>query len=744
VAEVRDNFGAADASVFPAVWYALVLGTTSAFQVRHPPHPASRARAMRSFFTLASSCVVCFVCCCGFECAVQGVCMNHFFLHGYRYGTRARVGTTQLVFDKVTRISLSSLRGEVTTGAILNMASNDTRRLVNFSIYTNFLWIGIAELVIALGMLYQEVGVSALAGVAVMVLLMPLQIAFAKRVGQLQATAVQHTDHRTRAMGEILKSILLVKLNVYERSFANAVARIRGLEIKELHHSNYAQAVNVAVFFTAPLAATAATFAVYSQVQDDPLDAPTAFACLAWANVMMRTLIVLPRGAAAVVEGLVSMRRINNILSVAEKGVPDGAAGTSPTKPPTLRAGHTTGAARATAGATQSGASLPLALPGDGVPAGTSAHSSVAVRMRGSFAWATHKTVGDAAPVLHNLQLDVAANSLAVVVGPVAAGKSSLLSAMLGELCAVHSKGDAAASGEVAVRGQVALVPQQAWILNMSLRDNICFGQPFDAEKMARVVDACCLRDDVARLPAGLDTEIGENGTTLSGGQRQRVSLARAVYLDADVYLLDDVLSALDARVGRQVFQRVLSNEEGILSGKTRVVVTHAQWTLPHADTVVVLQDGVIKAVGTHAELEGGEVLAHALATPNPRPRAVSDGGASTQSAGRGRSVSASTVGSASSAGSTRDSDGAGGGGDGKLVQAEETGRASVGRQTYARYIRSGGGFFKFTLIVILFVLAQATRIGADWWLARWSTQEWGLSQMDFFWGTCLSFAPAA
>ena len=151
------------------------------------------------------------------------------------------MAATQLVYDKVTKMSLSALHGNLTTGTILNAASNDTQRLVNFSIYTNFLWLGFVEVAIALAMLYREVGVAALAGVGLMILLMPVQIMFARRVGQLQASAVAFTDKRTRAMGEILKSVLLVKLNVYEESFAGAVADVRKKEIKQLFKSNYAQ-----------------------------------------------------------------------------------------------------------------------------------------------------------------------------------------------------------------------------------------------------------------------------------------------------------------------------------------------------------------------------------------------------------------------------------------------------------------------------------------------------------------------
>ena len=207
-----------------------------------------------------------------------------------------------------------------------------------------------------------------------------------------------------------------------------------------------------------------------------------------------------------------------------------------------------------------------------------------------SFAWSKQ----DVIPILSNVSLKVRKNKLVAVVGQVGSGKSSLLSAILGDMI----KGE----GVVNVSGSIAYVPQQAWVLNSTLKENILFMKPMDRKKFDKVLDCCALRPDLEMLPGGENTEIGEKGINLSGGQKQRVSMARACYAEADIYLLDDPISALDAHVGKHVFDEVIG-PNGLLRDKTRVLVTHRISVLPNVDQIVVMKDGSISEFGTYREL---------------------------------------------------------------------------------------------------------------------------------------------
>lgn len=205
----------------------------------------------------------------------------------------------------------------------------------------------------------------------------------------------------------------------------------------------------------------------------------------------------------------------------------------------------------------------------------------------GTFSW------GDL-PILKEINLRIQTNTLTAVVGSVGAGKSSLLSAILGEMIHIN--------GRVNTYGNIAYLQQQAWIQNASLKENILFGKPFDKERYEKIIEACALKSDLEILPAGDETEIGEKGINLSGGQKQRVSLARAIYTDADIYFLDDPLSAVDSHVGKHIFNHVIG-PKGLLGKKTRVLITHAITYLPQTDQIAVIKDGYISENGSYQEL---------------------------------------------------------------------------------------------------------------------------------------------
>ena len=197
-------------------------------------------------------------------------------------------------------------------------------------------------------------------------------------------------------------------------------------------------------------------------------------------------------------------------------------------------------------------------------------------------------------PTLSNITLRIADGSLTAIVGRIGQGKSSLLSAIMGELYKRQ--------GTITVYGNIAYVPQQAWIINATVRDNILFGKPFDQERYDRIIYASGLTPDLEMLTAGDQTEIGERGINLSGGQKQRVSLARAAYQDADIYLLDDPLSAVDAHVDQHLWENLIG-PDGLLGDKTRILVTHGIHHLEHVDQIVVLKDGTINEVGEYQQL---------------------------------------------------------------------------------------------------------------------------------------------
>ena len=206
------------------------------------------------------------------------------------------------------------------------------------------------------------------------------------------------------------------------------------------------------------------------------------------------------------------------------------------------------------------------------------------------FSWDNMKK-----PSLKNINLEFPKGSLTAIVGVVGSGKSSLLQAIVGEMERV--------SGSVKIGGTISYVSQQAWIQNLSLKDNILFSQPYQEQQYQKIIDACALEEDFKNLPNGDQTEIGENGINLSGGQKQRVALARALYFDSDIVLLDDPLSAVDAHVGKHIFEKVINKNSGVLRGKTIIWVTNQVSYLPKVDQIIFIKDGQICESGNHASL---------------------------------------------------------------------------------------------------------------------------------------------
>ena len=202
-------------------------------------------------------------------------------------------------------------------------------------------------------------------------------------------------------------------------------------------------------------------------------------------------------------------------------------------------------------------------------------------------------------PALQNVSLSAANGTLVGVTGPVGSGKTSLLMAILGEL--------PISSGRISCIGKIALVSQTPWVYSGTVRENIVFGNQFDVQKYNKVIKVCDLEKDIASFTKRDLTEIGQRGVILSGGQRARVSLARAIYSDADIYLLDDPLSAVDAKVGKHLFDRCIKE---FLDGRMRILVTHQLQFLKETDSIVVLRNGSVICEGTYSRIEKDKQVA--------------------------------------------------------------------------------------------------------------------------------------
>uniref|UniRef100_A0A8D1PTV4 ATP-binding cassette sub-family C member 6 n=1 Tax=Sus scrofa TaxID=9823 RepID=A0A8D1PTV4_PIG len=467
---------------------------------------------------------------------------------------RLRTALIGLVYRKVLALSSSSRKASA-VGDAVNVASVDVQRVIESITFLNGLWLPLIWIVICFVYLWQLLGPSALTAIAVFLSLLPLNFFITKKRNHHQEEQMRQKDSRARLTSSILRNVRTVKYHGWEGAFLDRVLRIRGHELGALRTSSLLFSVSLVSFQVSTFLVALVVFAVHTLVaEENAMDAEKAFVTLTVLNILNKAQAFLPFSIHSVVQARVSFDRLAAFLCLEE--VDPEAVDLSPSRCP--------------------------------------AREDCIRVQEGTFAWAR-----ESPPCLHRINLTVPRGCLLAVVGPVGAGKSSLLSALLGEL----SKLEGSVSIQPPVfQGSVAYVPQEAWVQNTSVVENVCFGQELDPLWLERVLEACALWPDVGSLPAGIHTQAGEQGMTLSGGQKQRLSLARAVYRRAAVYLLDDPLAALDAHVGQHVFNQVIG-PDGLLQGTTRILVTHSLHVLPQADCIVVLEDGAIAEMGSFQEL---------------------------------------------------------------------------------------------------------------------------------------------
>ncbi|XP_049764041.1 multidrug resistance-associated protein 1 isoform X1 [Schistocerca cancellata] len=477
--------------------------------------------------------------------AVQTLVLAQYFHRMFIVGLRVRTAVIAAVYRKALRMS-NSARKESTVGEIVNLMSVDAQKLMDLTTYLNMIWSAPLQIALALYFLWDILGPSVLAGLAVMIIMIPLNAYVANRVKTLQMRQMKYKDERVKLMNEVLNGMKVLKLYAWEPSFEQEVSRIRNKEIKVLKQLAYLNAITSFIWSCAPFLVSLVSFASFIlSKEENVLDSKTAFVSLSLFNILRFPLSMLPMLISNLVQANVSIKRMNKFMNCEELD-PNNVTHDYSDK-------------------------YPLVME------------------NGTFSWGP-----DESPVLRSINLQIKQSSLVAVVGTVGSGKSSLVSAFLGEMDKI--------TGRVNTKGSIAYVPQQAWIQNATLKDNILFGKSLEQSSYLRIVDACALKPDLQMLPGGDQTEIGEKGINLSGGQKQRVSLARAVYSNADIYFLDDPLSAVDSHVGKHIFENVIG-PTGLLKKKTRVLVTHSITFLPEVDLIVVLKDGEVTEIGAYKEL---------------------------------------------------------------------------------------------------------------------------------------------
>uniref|UniRef100_A0A9J8A049 ATP-binding cassette, sub-family C (CFTR/MRP), member 12 n=1 Tax=Cyprinus carpio carpio TaxID=630221 RepID=A0A9J8A049_CYPCA len=496
-----------------------------------------------------------------------------------RTAVRVKGAFSMLAFKKI--ISLRSLTS-ISIGETINVLTGDGYRMFEAIMFGTFLLCVPFLLIICIIYACAILGYTALIGILVYLIFLPIQFSIARLIGVFRRRAVSVTDRRVRTMNEVLTCIKLIKMYAWEESFEKTVSDIRKTEKLLLQKAGYVQSLNSSFTTIVPTLATILTFIVHTSLK---------------LPLLPSTVSALP---------------------------------------------------------------IPLKMPTSNLHSETS-------------------------------------GSLLGVCGNVGSGKTSLISSILEQMHLL--------SGSVSANGTLAYVSQQAWIFHGTVKDNILMGEPFD---QTRVIYACSLKPDLAILPYGDQTEIGERGINLSGGQKQRVSLARAVYSNRDIFLLDDPLSAVDAHVGKHIFEECIKKE---LKGKSVILVTHQLQYLEFCDQVLLLDNGEIKEAGTHSELMKSKAryahLINNFQLEQSNKKSIIFILVSFDSHKRSVCVT---------------------GKKDQLVTREVSLEGSVTWRTYHEYCKAAGGYILLFIVILFFILLVGSTVFSSWWLSFWLEQGSGVN----------------
>ncbi|XP_032737033.1 ATP-binding cassette sub-family C member 8 isoform X5 [Lontra canadensis] len=661
-------------------------------------------------------------------------------------GINLRGAIQTKIYNKIMHLSTSNLSmGEMTAAQICNLVAIDTNQLMWFFFLCPNLWAMPVQIIVGVILLYYILGVSALIGAAVIILLAPVQYFVATKLSQAQRSTLEYSNERLKQTNEMLRGIKLLKLYAWENIFHARVEMTRKKEMTSLRAFAVYTSISIFMNTAIPIAAVLITFVGHvSFFKGADFSPSVAFASLSLFHILVTPLFLLSSVVRSTVKALVSVQKLSEFLSSAEiheeqcaprEPAPQGQASkyqAVPLKVVNRKHPNREDCRNFTAPLQR----LTPSADGD-------ADNWCVQIIGGFFTWTP-----DGIPTLSNITIRIPRGQLTMIVGQVGCGKSSLLLATLGEMQKISGavfwnsslpdetgedpspEREPVADSDVRKRGPVAYASQKPWLLNATVEENITFESPFNKQRYKMVIEACSLQPDIDILPHGDQTQIGERGINLSGGQRQRISVARALYQHTNVVFLDDPFSALDVHLSDHLMQagilELLQDDK-----RTVVLVTHKLQYLPHADWIIAMKDGTIQREGTLKDFQRSEcqLFEHWKTLMNRQDQelekeTVMERKATEPSQGLRRAMSSR---------------------DGLLQDEEEEEeegaesdeednlssvlhqRAKIPWRACAKYL-SSAGVLLLSLLVFSQLLKHMVLVAIDYWLAKWTDSALTLS----------------
>ncbi|CAH1104964.1 unnamed protein product [Psylliodes chrysocephalus] len=610
---------------------------------------------------------------------------NQYMLGAFHGGMRIRAACCALIYRKALKLSKTAL-GDTASGKIVNLLSNDVSRFDLVSLFLHQMWLGPCSAIIIMVLLYRDAGYAGIVGILAVFITVFLQAYTGKLSAKYRRQTAMRTDERVRLMDEILSGIQVIKMYAWEIPFQKIIKLARKAEIKIITKSSYVRATFMAFnLFTTRLALFCSLLTLV--LSGESITASRVYVFSSYFNLLSMTMgAMFVRGISEIAELSVAIKRIQSFLMNEEY---------DPTKIHSFMNGNIKSV--------------------DDI-------KDIITLKNLTVKWNLSYTDN----ALENINMNIPDGQLVGIIGPVGSGKSSLLQTILGELDIVH--------GEMAIRGQVSYASQEPWVFGGTIRQNILFGEEYNKKRYQEVIQACALETDFKQFEHGDLTTVGDRGASLSGGQKARINLARAVYREADIYLFDDPLSAVDIHVSKHLYDKCIN---GYLANRTRILVTHQVHYLKDADHLIILNNGRVEDEGTFNLLTSSENMYAKLLTSDPESadtekQKLDKSKFIRQISQRHRKGSMASLISELSVADTFLTDDIDEEGEGEKEEEEEiqvntqeeSSKGKVHGSLLFKYISAGSGVCVAMIIVFLFIATQLGVSSVDYWISYWVNIE--------------------
>ncbi|KAI8616941.1 P-loop containing nucleoside triphosphate hydrolase protein [Chytriomyces sp. MP71] len=638
---------------------------------------------------------------------------NHFQQAIMQKSMAIRTMITTTIYRKSLKLSPTA-RAEFGSGQIINLITTDTMRVQFFMMQVLFIFVLPLILTVNIAFLIYSIGWAAVIGISLLPLAIPVQAWLFTKMKVIRKKQAPITDQRVKKTTEILNGIRVIKLFSWESSFADIISAIRKDELVQVLTRSVYQAFVTVQAQTIPVLCTCVSFIAYGLL--NPLSASKVFSSMSWFNQLRMPMWMIPAILNSWAEFNVALTRIESLLlaseideeyavkvpkeSIVAVQIENGKfAWNGPVFPDGFekpKLPDVAGDKKARAREEKKGPAGKERKGGMSSDSPSPTRSGAQKNVSSTSGSPSEPASEDAS--LTNINISIKGGSLTAIVGPVGSGKSSLLNAIIGEMRKL--------SGKVSLNDTVAYAAQSAWIQNATVKDNIIFGSKFDKSRYLEVLYNAALLPDLKILKDKDQTSIGERGINLSGGQKQRINIARLMYHEAKIVLLDDPLSAVDAHVGRHLFEKCIKEA---MKDRTRILVTHQLHYLPQCDNVIYVKDGTIVEHGSFADLisSGGEFS-----------QMFAMYGGSVESEDKEESVDEDKAGALLeleklTAPNVDASN---------IMTKEDQAVGGVSAAVWWRYIVACGGIPFLVITIIIIVLNEAAAVVNNLWLSWWTS----------------------